>query len=600
MGRHRDRQLAGNEASVPARRTKRPSWRRRLAAAHRPAVEPLEQRVVLSPTIYTVNATGGNTVGSGTSGTLPYVISQANADANIDGAEIIFDPSLFSSPQLITLAGTLTLSETPGPEVIDGPGAGLLTISGGNAVGVFEIASGVTASLSGVTISGGSTTGDGGGLLNDGIATLIGCTISGSSAAGSGGGLYSDGTLTLTGCTISGNTAGQGGGGVSVYGRFGGNTYATLSNCNLTGNSAYNNGGGLYCLNQGGATATLSDCNITGNYAAGGGGVGFFDEGTLTGSLTDCTISGNSAHSGGGLLDEGVPTGTLQLYGCEISDNTADFEGGGMDSLIAATLTDCTISGNSAAMTGGGIDLYASPLTLTDCTISGNTASGGAGLYANQYLPLPPYVQAATATLTDTIIAGNVYPYGDSSDIGGDLAGNVTGSYNLVGTGGSGGIQDGSDGNIVLSNLDDLDLGPLANNGGPTRTMALLPGSAAIHAGTAVVGVTTDQRGDPLDSPPDIGAYQLQGQSGPLVFTVTTTADSGDGSLREAIDQADSIGRAATIAFAIGGGQQTINLLSPLPAITAPVTIDGTTQPGYSGAPLIELDGARAGSAPAD
>ena len=48
----------------------------------------LEPRVVLSPTIYTVNSTGSGTSGSGTSGTLPYVISLANANTNPDGSEI--------------------------------------------------------------------------------------------------------------------------------------------------------------------------------------------------------------------------------------------------------------------------------------------------------------------------------------------------------------------------------------------------------------------------------------------------------------------------------------------------------------------------------
>ena len=57
------------------------------------------------------------------------------------------------------------LSETAGPEVIDGPGAGLVTVSGGDSVGVFEVESGVTATLSGLTISGGSTTGNGGGVV---------------------------------------------------------------------------------------------------------------------------------------------------------------------------------------------------------------------------------------------------------------------------------------------------------------------------------------------------------------------------------------------------------------------------------------------------
>src|SRR5579884_1496702 len=81
-------------------------------------------------------------------------------------------------------------------------------------------------------------------------------------------------------------------------------------------------------------------------------------------------------------------------------------------------------------------------------------------------------------------------------------------------------------------------------------------------------------------------------------FLVTTTADAGDGSVRSAILAADAAKAAATIAFDIpGAGVQTIVPLSALPAVTAAVTIDGTTQPGYAGTPLIALDGSSAGPA---
>ena len=81
-------------------------------------------------------------------------------------------------------------------------------------------------------------------------------------------------------------------------------------------------------------------------------------------------------------------------------------------------------------------------------------------------------------------------------------------------------------------------------------------------------------------------------------LTVTTTADSGAGSLRQAIlDSNASAGTLDTIAFAIGSGVQTITPLSQLPTVTDPVVIDGTTQPGYAGTPLIELDGSTAAGA---
>ena len=81
-------------------------------------------------------------------------------------------------------------------------------------------------------------------------------------------------------------------------------------------------------------------------------------------------------------------------------------------------------------------------------------------------------------------------------------------------------------------------------------------------------------------------------------FLVNTTADSGPGSLRQAIlDSIAATGSTNTIDFDIAGQDaQTISPASPLPAITNPVLIDGTSQPGYAGTPLIELSGSQAGT----
>ncbi len=408
----------------------RRSWIPRLRRiANRPALEALESRVVLSPTIYTVNSTGNGTAGAGASGTLPYVISLANADSNPDGSEIEFDPTVFSSAQTINLSGTLVLRETDGPEMIDGPGAGLLSIDGQGQFTVFNNQG--TASLSGLTITGG-------GIL----------------PGTPGSGMFNQGTATLTDCTISGNSAYKGGG----------------------------------ILNYGPAMLSLTDCTISGNTSADGGGGLFNGGGAATATITGCTISGNSAVYSGGGQDDG--------------------DGGGLDNAATAMLTDCTISGNSAGGTnpggqyGNAGGLYNTGMaTITGCTISGNSAGNTGGGLSNG--------SRATVTLTDTIVAGNSLDDGEASDIGRAYGAGVTGTYNLIGPGGSGGIVGGTGGNIVLTSLDGLDLAPLSNYGGPTQTMALLPGSSAIGAGTAVSGVTVDQRGLPLDSPPDIGAFQL-------------------------------------------------------------------------------------------
>ncbi len=478
-------------------------------------------------------------------------LRQAVNLANVlTGAQSIsFDASVFASPQTITLTGgQLELSNTGVTETIAGP-AGGVTISGGGNSRVFQVDSGVTAALTGLTISGGSTSGNGGGLENLGTATITGCTISGNFAGSSGGGVDNLGTATLTGCTISSNSAGLGGG-LYSYGM----ANLTLTDCTVSGNSAAD-GGGLY--NYGTANLTLTDCTVSGNSAyVGGGGL---ENNRASVTLADCSVSGNSAKYGGGVYNRGVfnnyGLANLTLTGCTISGNSANF-GGGLDNhgMADLSLADCTVSGNSALLNGGGVynfaNFYPCNLTLTGCTISGNYAgSGGGGVYNRN-----------TATLIDTIVAGNTNPSG-ASDIGGDS--NVSGSYNLIGTGGSGGLSNGVDGNIVLTSLADLGLAPLGNYGGPTQTMALLPGSAAIGAGIAVSGLTTDQRGFPLDSPqPDIGAFQSQPE---LVVNITsdgTASPAGDLSLGQAVNLANVLTGAHSIRFdpTVFASPQTITL----------------------------------------
>ena len=91
--------------------------------------------------------------------------------------------------------------------------------------------------------------------------------------------------------------------------------------------------------------------------------------------------------------------------------------------------------------------------------------------------------------------------------------------------------------------------------------------------------------------------HGLEKRMMPATFLVSTAADSGPGSLRQAIADSNATPGSNTIDFGIGSGAQTISLLSALPTIIVPVLIDGTTQPGYTTAPLIDLDGTSAGRA---
>jgi ELWxxDGT repeat protein len=145
--------------------------------------------------------------------------------------------------------------------------------------------------------------------------------------------------------------------------------------------------------------------------------------------------------------------------------------------------------------------------------------------------------------------------------------------------------------------------------GGSSRGQALL---SSIHAltGADIAASTNDtgnaQYGADWNLEYQLGTIETGSLLTPAVqnswtglldtFTVTTTADSGGGSLRQAILDANSLVGTDRVIFAIGTGVQTISPLSALPTITDPLIIDGTTQPGYAGTPLIELDGVSAGA----
>src|SRR5262249_19352055 len=250
---------------------------------------------------------------------------------------------------------------------------------------------------------------------------------------------------------------------------------------------------GIFSL-AAGANITISGLPLADGSAPTGGAI--LNRGTL--ALTDCTLSGNSAtFFGGGLYN----VGTLTMTRCTVSGNSATRFGGGLYSKYfpaeskfgTAALTDCTFSGNTAPFSAG-LSLAYGTNTLVNCTVSANTGT------SSNWLAAGMNIVGDGTTLENTIVAGNTGPSG-ASDLGGP--GTATGSNNLIGTGSVSGANN-------KLGVTDPKLGPLAWNGGPTQTMALLAGSPAIGAGAAG-RVTVDQRNFPLDSPPDIGAFQFHG-----------------------------------------------------------------------------------------
>ena len=273
----------------------------------------------------------------------------------------------------------------------------------------------------------------------------------------SGAGIYNAGTMTIVNSTVNNNQA-------------------------LIGGFFPPYGGGI--SNDGG-TLTIQNTTISENTAAGYGG-GVYNSGSV-GSLTaiNSTIRGNTASGGGGIF------GGATIINCTISGNSAMFEGGGI--FGGGTISNCTISGNMTTVghsRGGGISGSG---TITNSTFSDNVSVNGSSICA-----------LGTVQLANTILnsGANIFL----------LGGTVTShGYNLSSDNG-GGFLNGPGDQI---NTDPL-LGPLQDNGAPTFTHELLPGSPAIHMGDPnfTPPPTYDQRGNPFvrvfGGRIDIGSFEVQ------------------------------------------------------------------------------------------
>ena len=263
-------------------------------------------------------------------------------------------------------------------------------------------------------------------------------------------------------------------------------------------------------LNEG--TLVLLDCALSGNRAVGAVPSNSFEEGDTFGrggaiqntgvaTLRRCTLSNNIAQGGpsgggassGAILSGSQPNHSLTMDSCTLSGNMA----------LATARTNST-SGFSPGSLGGAISVSGGTALLQNVTIAGNSAqtaeqegfSNGGGLSVGN----------ATLTLQNSLIAGNsARKAGNAPGAGPDLSGQASGNFNLLGNA-SGATLGGSNNQIGV----DAKLGPLADNGGPTDTFALLTGSPAINAGNSAEDV--DQRGAarPQGASDDIGALEMQ------------------------------------------------------------------------------------------
>ncbi len=255
--------------------------------------------------------------------------------------------------------------------------------------------------------------------------------------------------------------------------------------------------------------AAIIERFVVRNGSSGSAGGGIFNGGALI--LNNSIISGNTAQFGGGIANGGRSSdyvGTvLTLNNTVVSNNTASYlgHGGGIYNIGTLTLNNSTVTGNMAPEGGGGIrgftsiSSYPGTLSLNNSTVTNNSASYGGGIFVDHY---------DTWTLKNSILAGNT-----AAAAGPDCSGTIGSSgYNLVEN------TSGCTFNAATGDLLNVDakLGPLQDNGGPTLTHALLPGSPAIDAGNPAgcadnLGnlLAFDQRGAPRVGRCDIGAYEV-------------------------------------------------------------------------------------------
>jgi hypothetical protein len=272
-------------------------------------------------------------------------------------------------------------------------------------------------------------------------------------------------SVAITNCVISNN---RGGGSLWIAGN-----PATISNCTITDNGGY----GETPIRTDG-TVVFTNCMITGGIGGDSGAI--YNAGALT--VSNSTLTGNRGEIAGAILN----SGTLNISNSTITGNMI-----------------FPVTGRPAAAIVNGPDspVQSSDVTalVQDSTIAGND---GSQIYSGQTFGSSSYKD--TIQVHSTILSSNGAKPNVLTGTGGTL---VSLGHNLSTDSGGGLLTGPGD----VTNKNPL-LGPLQDNGGPTQTMALLPGSPAVDTGDNIGAPVLDQRGYPriVGGRIDIGAYEVQ------------------------------------------------------------------------------------------
>ena len=312
--------------------------------------------------------------------------------------------------------------------------------------------------------------------------------------------------VTLSDVRVVDNFAGGEGGGIYNTGPI------TLDHVTLSGNTSDANGGGIY--NDAAMLMTDSQIGTPSAPNRAGNGGGLFETGFHTSQIERSAFLGNSASSGGGIAGRRMVFEVISRS--TIADNTASDGGAGI-------------------MTNGRVELIND--TVTDNSVSGKVGKAGVGLSGfgpSSAQPTGGGANAANFTLVNTIVANNAY-VGTTPTLlncGGKGEGDPAARFYSMGHN----LEDGNSCGLTATGDQpgvNPELGPLAQNGGPTLTRALLTGSPAIDAGDGTYCPNDDQRGQMgradgnIDGvfQCDIGAYEVFVHSADLHIDNVTAPD---------------------------------------------------------------------------
>jgi predicted outer membrane repeat protein len=376
-----------------------------------------------------------------------------------------------------------------------------IILSGNNQDRIFVVESSATLALYNMTLTHGYQDGDGGAIYSLGTLIIVSCYFTDNQALvnASGGAIIAFGHTDIYNSSFFRNKAGNGG---ALYLKWSG-SITTISNSGFSDNATLNqiNGWGGAILVFDGAKLTIENSNIQSNEARLGGGVYVFTYNSQLELRKTLVLSNSAVSQGGGIFNN---EGAIIADDSVFSNNTAGLGGGIYNQKGSATLSSSTIDNNRAASRGGGI--YTDGiLFLTNVTVSVNDATVGGGvnnqdtaIFTNVTFSNNTAIDGA-ALSGDATVKNTLFAKGSN---GSNCSGTLTATFSYS--------DDNSCGLGAGHDNIDLKLGPLALNGGPTRTHMPLPGSPAIDNGTGAGCPETDQRGVPRPQGPacDVGAVE--------------------------------------------------------------------------------------------